>query len=344
MKKKIAASLALAAVFLALAASRVDGERFGEALRQMRPAWLVPVVLMQLAAQLLRGVRWWRIVQPVKSVSFGRVMTTSFAGFLAINVFPLRAGEVVRPLLLKGRDGVPFSSGLATVVAERVVDALSVFLMLLVSLALVPARTITVGTYTVELQTAARLLLVIFVPAAVFLAALVVLRGRLVTLVERGLAPLSPKLSALAGGLLGSFVQGLEFFRSPALALQVAVLTAAVWGVQMVAMGAGFPAFGIDVPLHAALPVLAITMAGITVPGGIGMSGNFQLFCVAALALYGADESLSFAYSVVLNVCGFLVVLAMGLPVLPFLSVRLADLANRGEKALSDPTISRPTS
>ena len=63
-----------------------------------------------------------------------------------------------------------------------------------------------------------------------------------------------------------------------------------------------------------------------------------------ALALYGADESLSFAYSVVLNVCGFLVVLAMGLPVLPILSVRLADLASRGEQALSDAPTSRPTS
>ena len=80
-------------------------------------------------------------------------------------------------------------------------------------------------------------------------------------------------------------------------------------------------------PVSAALPVLAITMAGITIPGGIGMSGNFQLFCTAALALFGIEESRGFAYSVVLNVVGFAVVTAMGVPALPFLSVRLGELA-----------------
>lgn len=337
MKKKLALSIVLAGVFLALAASRVDAEKFKTALTGMEPLWLVPITLLGVTAQLLRTVRWWLIIRPVKALSLGRVVPSAFAGFLAINVFPLRAGEVVRPLLLKGRDGIPFTSGLATVIAERVVDALAVFVMLLSALVLVPARTISVGGHEVELQTAARLLLVIFVPAGLFLFLLVVLRGRLVAFVEGMLGRLSPRLAGLAGRVLGSFVQGLEFFRAPVLALQVAALTVVIWGLQVVAFACGFAAFGLHVPVHAALPVLAITMAGITVPGGIGMSGNFQLFFVAALALFGIDESPALACSIVLNVVSFAIVVAMGVPMMPFLSVRLRELASKGEDALAPP-------
>lgn len=316
----------LAAVFLALAASRVDGRKFQEAMAGIRPLALVPVALVLLTTQVLRAIRWWLLVRPVKPLPFLRVLPTALAGFLAINVFPLRAGEVARPLLLK-REGISFGAGLGTVVAERVVDALAVFVMLLVSLALVPARTIAINGTEVELQTAARLLLVIFVPAGVFLLLLVLLRGRLVIAVERVLSPVSTKLASVAARVLGTFVQGLELFRSPALALQTAALTAAIWSLQAVAYAAAFAAFGIGLPAWAALPVLAITMAGITIPGGIGMSGNFQLFCVAALALFAVDESTAFAYSVVVNMVSFGIVVLMGVPALPFLSVRLGELA-----------------
>ena len=45
---------------------------------------------------------------------------------MAINLFPLRLGEVTRPLLLRKRHAVPFPTGIATVAAERIFDALFV--------------------------------------------------------------------------------------------------------------------------------------------------------------------------------------------------------------------------
>ena len=49
-----------------------------------------------------------------------------------------------------------------------------------------------------------------------------------------------------------------------------------------------------------------------------------------------APESKALAYSVVVNVVSFFVVISMGLPVLPFLSVRLTDLARKGEEAVPE--------
>jgi uncharacterized protein (TIRG00374 family) len=326
MWKKVVLSLVLATAMILLALRLVDVDKFQQSMKDMHYAPLVPVVGLIVAAQLLRAFRWWRIVRPVRDLSLARVAPTAFTGFMAINVLPLRAGEVVRPLLLRSRDQVPFSSGLATCVAERVVDALAVFVMLLSALLLVPAQTIHVGTHDLDLSLAVKLLLAIFVPAAIFLAALVVLRGRVVTLVERVLAPISPKLGSLAARILGTFVEGLDAFQTPRHAAEVVLLTATIWTCNVCVMWVGFQLFDLPLGGAAALAVLAITMAGITIPGGIGMSGNYQLFCVAALALYAVDPATALAYAVVMNVVMFLVAVGMGLCALPFLGGALSGL------------------
>lgn len=328
MRKKLILSILIAAAMLAAALALIDRQKFVEAMSSMRPAFLLPVVAIVLAGQVARALRWWLLVGGVRPAPFRRIAPICFVGFMAINVFPLRTGEVVRPLLLKGREGLPFASGLATVVAERVVDALAVFAMLMVSLAILPSSEISLGGTVYDLRVIARLLLLIFAPMALFLGALVVMRGRLVALVERVLRPVSPKVAALAARVLGTFVEGLEAFQTPVRAAQVVVLTVAIWTLQCLSMGVGFQLFGLDVPLRACIPVLAITMAGITVPAGIGMAGNFQLFCVAALALWSADPAAALAYSVVMNVVFFAVAVVMGLCAMPFVQVRLGSLVS----------------
>ena len=331
MKKKLLLSVLIGGAFLALAISRVDGAKFREAMRGIESAWLVPAALIMVVAQLARTWRWWLIVRPVRDVPMSRLAPAAWVGFMAINVLPLRAGEVARPLLLRAREGIPFSAGLATCVAERAIDALAVFAMLMTSLMLIPSRTLSVGGTEVDLGLAARLLLLFFVPLTVFLVALVVFRGRAVALVERVLRPISPRLASLGARVLGSFVQGLEFFQSRALAAQVVLLTVAIWSLQVAAWWTGFRAFGFTLGWDAALAVLAVTMAGITVPGGIGMSGNFQLFAVAGLALFAIDESRAFAWSVVMNMLSFGIAVAMGLIAFPLLGVRVSAIVSRDE-------------
>ncbi len=327
MWKKLLISIVLAAALLWLAFSVVDREKFADAMRHMDARPVAPILALFVLFQLMRAVRWWLLVGAVRPISLKSAAVSAFAGFMAINVFPLRTGELVRPLVLKTRDGIPFASGVAAVLAERVVDAIAVFVLLLVAMAIVPAREIAIGGQTYDLGVVLRGLVVLLAAAGTFLLALVLLRRRLVALVERVLSP-APRLASLAGRILGSFVEGLEVFKAFGRTLQVVLLTAAIWGGTVVSFWLGFGMFGIDLPLAAAIPVLAITMAGITVPAGIGMSGNYQVFCIAALALYGADGSASLAYSVVMNVLAFLVAVGMGLCVLPFLEVKLGSLVS----------------
>ncbi len=326
MRKKLLLSIALAAVFLAVAARNVSWMELRLALASARWGWMAPLAVVLTAAQLARALRYWLIVRAVKEIPLARVATTAFAGFMALNVLPLRAGEVARPLLLRSRDGVPLAAGLATVVAERVVDVMAVFGLLLATLFVVPSRTLAIGGSTFDLRQVARVLLALFVPAGLFLVALIALRQTLVTRIERGLSVVSVRLASVVAKLLAGFVGGLGIFRDAKGAAAVGALTGVVWGLHVAGMAIGFPMLRLDLPLEAAIAVLAITMAGITIPGGIGMSGNFQLFCVAALSLYGVAESQGFAFSVVMNATGFAVAVAMGVASLPFLGTGFGSL------------------
>ena len=43
-------------------------------------------------------------------------------GYMGNNIYPARAGEVLRAVILKQREGVPVSASLATVIVERIFD------------------------------------------------------------------------------------------------------------------------------------------------------------------------------------------------------------------------------
>ena len=50
-------------------------------------------------------------------------------GFMINSVLPGRVGEVARPVILKKQEDIPFSTGLATVAAERVFDVIIMIIL-----------------------------------------------------------------------------------------------------------------------------------------------------------------------------------------------------------------------
>lgn len=56
-------------------------------------------------------------------------------GFMLNLVLPGRVGEIARPVILNQKDGIPFASGIATVVTERLFDLVVLLILLSVTLA-----------------------------------------------------------------------------------------------------------------------------------------------------------------------------------------------------------------
>src|SRR5262249_60666151 len=94
--------------------------------------WLVlAMVPLPILALSLRAVRWRWLARSLseKPLPIRPLFRATALGFMAINVLPLRLGELARPWLLGRETEVRGSAALGTLVLERAIDFTAVSLM-----------------------------------------------------------------------------------------------------------------------------------------------------------------------------------------------------------------------
>lgn len=126
-------SLALAGGLLYLSLRGVDGLAVREALASAAWGWLVPLGVVSLLSVAARAWRWQLILTalaapstraPAPAVRFGVVNASVLVGYL-VNLAAPRLGEIARASTVATRCRLPLAGVLGTVVAERVLDMLT---------------------------------------------------------------------------------------------------------------------------------------------------------------------------------------------------------------------------
>ena len=101
-----------------------------ETLEKANYWWLLPALFFALLSNISRAIRWNMLIHPIGyrprvANTFGAVMT----GYLANLAVP-RLGEITRCTVLNQYEKIPVQSLLGTVVAERVIDMISLIVIL----------------------------------------------------------------------------------------------------------------------------------------------------------------------------------------------------------------------
>ena len=124
-------------ICLALALAGVEWGQAGAALRQADWRYLFPAGGAFLAYLVARAIRW-RILLGSK-VSLADAFAVVNVGYLVSNVFPFRLGDPARAMVIGLKHKIKTSAALSTVVVERVLDMLTVVLLLAATLPFVAA-------------------------------------------------------------------------------------------------------------------------------------------------------------------------------------------------------------
>ena len=325
MKLKIAVVLVITAVCLVAALWGLELDAALEALATARWSLLVPVMGLYLVAHVLRA---WRLQLLVGSgVSYRRMFAINTVGFLAINVVPMRLGELVRPYLLAEREGVPFGRGIAAIVLERLLD-LTMLLLFLFGLTFVvdlpdSGIQVTVQGASIDVVQAGQAAVGVVVGAgALFGLAVVALGEPVIRLMER--LPLGAKLADFTRRFREGF---LELARQPLRALGLLGISLMVWAVTVGAVGVCMAAFeGLPVGVGPAWATWTITISGMTAIPTAGFFGAYELFCRAALELWGVPDSLAATFALVLHLTQFGFIVAVGGLFLVLEGMSLGDL------------------
>lgn len=316
-RRTIALSLLVSAAFLFLAFRNVPLADLGAALRRVHAGWLVVTIAISLMIMLFRTWRWQLELRPLERVPFGQLWVVTAVAYMAINLLPVRLGEVVRPWLLSRRSSVSMSNVVGNLVVEKTMDAVVTLLVILAGLA-------TIENLPPWVRTGAR------VPAvgAVILVALVLLlywRGE--AFVDRKLLRFLPeRFGGAVKRITGAIVAGMRVLPNPRLVLAVFLVSVLLWSLPILSSYVMMRAFEFQLPFSAAVVVFIFIGFGTALPNVPGMLGPYQYACILALGLFGIPQADALAYGLVLNAVQFLSIVGQGLVAWPLAGVTVADL------------------
>ena len=161
--------LAIIGIYLLykLSAWGFDWSLFLSSLKNLQPGWLAASIFATMLTYIARAFRWQVLLNPLKSVRMGSLITTNLLGFSAIYLIG-RPGELVRPLWLTRQARIPLTASVATVIVERMLDTL--MLIALFGWALLVVQLPSAAEHTITLmKNAAWVMVATSVAAIIFL-------------------------------------------------------------------------------------------------------------------------------------------------------------------------------
>ena len=266
----------------------IDWHQLGSALGHAK-LWPIALAALLNFVCLWGKAACWRIMlAPRFHVPIARLFRYTIAAFAGSVIAPARAGEVLRLWTLKRRDNVPVADSAAVAVAEKLLDGVSMLILVAPVPLLLPDLPAYVST-TIQIV------------AAVAVAAFVVLY------IAVG------RVRADASSWLARFFAGMHVVRSPRrLALSLTTLIG-VWLVDVLMVVLVLYAVDVRLPFAAALFVLFAINLTIALPSTPAGVGAFEVGAIAAMDVLGVPRTQALAFALLYHVLQVLPLVIVGL-------------------------------
>jgi hypothetical protein len=279
-----------------------------------------------LASISVRARRWGTLLGASQGRGeFGLRHKATFIGFAGNCLLPANAGEVARAVIIHRLGGVPWGAAIGSILAERLLDAVAVFLLLLAPL--IPGAAAPsggVGLESLYLGWIGVALLLVgggFLVAANWPGGIARLAGAAGQAI--GLGRFKERI--ISG--VSSLLSGLEALRFARRLLVALVETLCIWGLMAAVYGSGMLAFGITSPgISGGLFVSGMATMVVAIPSSPGYFGPFEAAIRLALGMYSIPAGTIVAYSLVLHLLMFISLTAIGLALAARLGLSWAEL------------------
>lgn len=304
----------VSAVFLWFGLKGLALDKFWDAVAHANYWWILPGIAVYFVAVWARAWRWHYLLKPIKEIPTSTMFPITTIGYMGNNIYPARAGEVLRAVILKRREGVPVSASLATIIVERIFDGVVMLAFVFVNLpelARLTGGSGIVGEFNIQ-QLA-------LVGTGAFIGALLVFL----------LAAMFPQVTARIGqwfidhvlparlrenvsGLMHRFLDGLAALRSPANILMVFLTSVVIWLLETGKYWFVMHAFNFEVSFFALMLMNGIVNLMTTLPGAPGYIGTFDGPGIAVLVAYGIDQPTATGYTLVLHAALWIPITLLG--------------------------------
>lgn len=293
--------LVISAVFLYFAFREIDYRELWQTLRTTRLWWLAPGLVIYFGSMLVRAWRWGYLLNPIKRIRAGVLLPTILIGYMGNNVFPLRMGEVLRAVVLKRREEVPISASLATIVVERIFDAVVVVGFVLINLGQL-TRLPGTGALSQLGGLATWAILIFAVGLGLFIAVAMFPKPamRLIHGVIHRVSPERWRESLI--GIADRFLDGLMSLRSPKDALMILLTSILVWLLETGLYWSVNRSLGLGLNFGQLMLLNGVVNMVLLIPAAPGGLGTFDAAGRAMLQAYSIPAEPALGYTLILRI------------------------------------------
>ncbi|MCG8467937.1 MAG: flippase-like domain-containing protein, partial [Gemmatimonadetes bacterium] len=309
-----------------------------ELLEHLRAAnlWYLPAATTVATLTFhFRAIRWRALLLPTgEEPPFSSRYAAVSIGFMVNNVIGGRVGEFARAYALSRIEPIGVSAALASLVVERLLDAL-VLLALLIPAILLGAGDVAVSDAVRQIF---HVLAVLVSVGLVTLGVLVRFPKRPLRFAEHWLHKLGPdRLADRVTGILEAFVGGLGALRHGHVFARALAWSVVVWGFNGFSFYLGFLAFDIVEPgIPGALLLQTIVGAAVALPSTPGFFGPFEFGARLALELYSTEPSLIISFAASYHISTFMPITLIGIWYMRRLGFSRGELGKSAELTQAD--------
>lgn len=281
------AAIAVVGVCLWLFTRDVDWGLLGNEIRHAKLAPLLAAAALNYVLLVGKAVCWRIMLAPRYAVPTLRLVRYTIVAFGASVLAPARAGELLRVWLLNKRDRVPVADVAAVAIAEKLLDAVSILILVAPLPWLLPH---------LEPWVTRSILICASLAVAAFIG--------LYVAVGRIKAP---------GSWFARFIAGMHVLRSGRRLVGSFAALFMVWSADLAMICLVGHAVGISLELPAALLILFTLNLAITAPSTPGGIGALQVGVLAATRLLGIADEPAFALALLYHSLQIVPLVVMGL-------------------------------
>ena len=274
--------------------------------------WIIPGIAVYFVGVWVRAWRWHYLLKPIKEIPTRTMFPITTIGYMGNNIYPARAGEVLRAVILKRREGVPVSASLATIIIERIFDGVVMLAFVFINLPEL-ARLNGGSGFVGNIQQVA-----IYGTAAFVAALIVFLLAAMFPTITARIGQwfidrvLPERLREKVSGIMHKFLDGLASLRSPINILMVFVTSVIIWLFETLKYWFVMHAFGFTVSFFALMLMNGIVNLATTIPSAPGYIGTFDAPGIAVLTAYHVPQAIAAGYTLTLHAALWIPITALG--------------------------------
>jgi uncharacterized protein (TIRG00374 family) len=300
-----AAGMLISIIFLALAFRNLKPEDVLRYIQGAQPGWLILGALVYFLGVTIIAGRWGFLLNSIKRVRLTALFPLVTIGYMGNNVYPFRAGEMLRILLLQRDEHIPFAKATTTVIVERVFDGLVMLTFIAVALLFVEIQSPevrTVATFAAPLFLVAVAVFFVMAARPQLLRQVMHLAGRF----------LPGRIRTLMTRLADDVTAGLASLRSVGDLSGAVACSFGSWLVEAFVYWLVSFAFGLGVSYPVMLLTVGVVNLAGLIPASPGQFGIYETFVIAVLTGVNVPTGLATAYAFVIHMVIWLPVTLVG--------------------------------